>query len=429
MAERLIIDNFAGIKHAEIDLKPINIFIGEHATGKSVVAKLVYLFRETVVSYLDQKQTENLDSFPFLGRQILPQFRGILPFQYLGNDDFKLTFFYNQTNKIEIFRKNTESSKIRCQNIEPWSLNELYYYYNELISKFKQNLAANEDFELADVLANIRAKIEAKKRFRERFKDILVFDQQSFIPASRTLFSHTNNIHFSDPFLMACKDEFRKAKDYFSEKPKKYEKTTIDFNDLKEHFIKILRGTLKMISEEEVIAHNDGRDVALPYLSSGQQDALLLLYVLYHQTNMPTLHQFASIYIEEPESHVFPSTHKDYVELIIQLSNTMFKINKILHFTITTHSPYILTSFNNLMQAGQLAKEGKIDKEKLAKIVPKELWLDPENVGAYLFKDGGCESIIDSETGLINAEAIDEVSTQTAIQFEKLLDLEYPNGL
>lgn len=38
--ERLIIDNFAGIKHLEIELKKINILIGPQGTGKSVCAKL-----------------------------------------------------------------------------------------------------------------------------------------------------------------------------------------------------------------------------------------------------------------------------------------------------------------------------------------------------------------------------------------------------
>ena len=44
MAEKLIIDNFAGIKHIELDVGQINILIGPQATGKSVCAKLHYYF-------------------------------------------------------------------------------------------------------------------------------------------------------------------------------------------------------------------------------------------------------------------------------------------------------------------------------------------------------------------------------------------------
>ena len=46
MKEKLYIENFAGIKEAEIELNKINILIGPQATGKSVVAKLLYYFRE-----------------------------------------------------------------------------------------------------------------------------------------------------------------------------------------------------------------------------------------------------------------------------------------------------------------------------------------------------------------------------------------------
>ncbi len=45
---RLQIENFCGIKKADIEIKPFTVFIGESSTGKSVVAKLHWLFNETI---------------------------------------------------------------------------------------------------------------------------------------------------------------------------------------------------------------------------------------------------------------------------------------------------------------------------------------------------------------------------------------------
>jgi hypothetical protein len=98
-----------------------------------------------------------------------------------------------------------------------------------------------------------------------------------------------------------------------------------------------------------------------------------------------------------------------------------------IQFFLTTHSPYILTSFNNLIEAGIVRDKAKGDAEKLKKlyeIVPKEQILNPKDVTAWTLHDGIAENIMDKETGLINGDEIDDVSDETAEQFGKLLDLE-----
>jgi hypothetical protein len=89
---------------------------------------------------------------------------------------------------------------------------------------------------------------------------------------------------------------------------------------------------------------------------------------------------------------------------------------------ITTHSPYILTSFNNLLQAGELLEKG-VSKGKLFKIVPEFEVLKPRELNAYAFADGDVKSLIDEETGLISADLLDQVSEEIAIEFDELLSL------
>lgn len=93
-----------------------------------------------------------------------------------------------------------------------------------------------------------------------------------------------------------------------------------------------------------------------------------------------------------------------------------------MQFVITTHSPYILTAFNNLLQAGYLLEQGA-DKKKLFKIVPEFEVLKCGELNAYAFQDGGVVSLIDEETGLISADLLDQVSEEIAVQFDELLEL------
>ena len=44
--EKLIVKNFLTLKHIEIELNKINIAIGPQAEGKSLIAMLIYYFKE-----------------------------------------------------------------------------------------------------------------------------------------------------------------------------------------------------------------------------------------------------------------------------------------------------------------------------------------------------------------------------------------------
>jgi hypothetical protein len=51
-----------------------------------------------------------------------------------------------------------------------------------------------------------------------------------------------------------------------------------------------------------------------------------------------------------------------------------------------------------------------------------------ERFSAYSLKDGRAENIIDKETNLINANAIDGVSESIMETFNALLDIEFEGG-
>ncbi len=109
----------------------------------------------------------------------------------------------------------------------------------------------------------------------------------------------------------------------------------------------------------------------------------------------------------------------------------MFNITEKRHsFLLTTHSPYILTAFNNLIQAGnarqKIEERGNKPKElkKLFSIVSEDKILDIDDFGVYTLENGELKSIIEKENRLIDENIIDEISDEIGDIFDKLIDLE-----
>ena len=51
--QKLIIDNFKQISHAEIEVKDFLLLIGPQASGKSTIAKLIFFFKSIQQFYID----------------------------------------------------------------------------------------------------------------------------------------------------------------------------------------------------------------------------------------------------------------------------------------------------------------------------------------------------------------------------------------
>lgn len=127
-----------------------------------------------------------------------------------------------------------------------------------------------------------------------------------------------------------------------------------------------------------------------------------------------TVPQNTDFIVEEPEQNLFPSTQKSLVENLVSTCNE----NGHEHgFTLTTHSPYVLSALNNLIYAYQVGQ-----KNDVSDIVPKQCWIAPSDVCAWMVMDNGTvEDIIDSELNHIMAEKIDSVSTCINETFDSLM--------
>ncbi len=134
-------------------------------------------------------------------------------------------------------------------------------------------------------------------------------------------------------------------------------------------------------------------------------------------------------FLEEPEMSVFPSTQYDLVRIFARIANEPILDA---HWVITTHSPYILSAFDNLIKAGLVGDISGDHREAVSKILDQKYWIRPEDFRAYALKpveaDPGkfeTESIYDEKTGLIDGDYLDDVSSKISDEFGQLLEIQY----
>lgn len=192
----------------------------------------------------------------------------------------------------------------------------------------------------------------------------------------------------------------------------------------------IIIGESVFDNEQDWIISKRGK-INLVDASSGQQESLPITTILLRTPYCYNSYINNHFVIEEPEAHSFPKAHNDIVCLIANAytAGVVTRKDKIVNtFTITTHSPYILTAFNNLIQAGNVVKsKNHKNYDELYKIVPKDELIDFDDVSAYFVEKGTVKSILDHELKLIDAHAIDSISRQFAQTFEKLVMMEENN--
>ncbi len=429
--EKIEIKDFAGIKDISIEVKQINILIGPQASGKSIIAKLLYYFKNFVVEILNaalnSKTKRDLDE---TYKQIFYDF---FPPSSWGIDNFRMKYSINQ-EYIEIYRnKNNHEDQIQI------GLNYSDFYDKNflLLNDFiRQQETKNLEQEMQISLrAQVRFDYEIRKSFLFLISNNLEKNaafSQLYIPAGRSFFANLKSSIFTflsknnsvDPFLIDFGTYYEQIKTPFRRNilNKSKNSNLKLFSEISFLIFNIVRGKYLQKDGEDYLELDDNRLINIANSSSGQQETLPLSIILENLAFSNPEIGGESVYIEEPEAHIFPAAQKNIVELI----STVYNARKdSLQFFITTHSPYILTAFNNLLQAGILsidATEKKI--EQISNLVPKTRFLKPGEVAVYSLENGYCQSIIDEETGLIDAKIIDEVSNELAIQFDELLELE-----
>ena len=386
--ERLIVKNFGPLKDVNIELKDIMVFIGPQASGKSTLAKtLLMIFSE--YHKVTRGDTAVKEHEKFLA-------------------DANIDFLTKDT-KIEFLRNG--GSIYRLDGNHPLvsypKLNadlETKEKVKQLLEKQEVKLDSRIDIlTYVKILSpNILTPIKAELELLLGRLSI----NPAYIPAERNIISNLSDSIMGvlakgvsiPKFILDFGGKFEDARN-------ELKKTSIDFLNITYEY-NFATGNRIFISPKQ--------SISLAEAASGMQSVIPLYLVVKHFAKSDLL------VIEEPELNLFPEAQKKLVEFIIEACRDKTKT-----LIITTHSPYILTVLNNLIQAHNVVKERPELEEEVNKIIPKERWLDFDKVGVYYVADGTAKNIMYEKNRIIKAENLDSVSKNLSNEFGQLLDLQY----
>lgn len=388
--QKVIIKNLGPIKNCEVDIRPFTIFIGDSGVGKSVILRTVsllkWIYKRMQYKAILKHSKVNTDALRF-------RLDGLLKNSMLED-------FFQKDTYIELIENGASMIVIQNGKLSP--------QYKNIK---KDSLVVGKILFLNDIRSSLPEILSSPSGKRAKFS------------------------YYTGDMI----ENFHESLDYF----KTYTLETIN----------LLINSKKRVAYDQIYVNKNGKDIKFENASSGEKNLSILelitayfskcydfsnsfsstitnliingavfenLVMLQDYLKNKKTQNFMSIFIEEPEANLFPEKQKQIAYYLASLQKTKNKPELIL----STHSPYILTSINNLLYASELIKQDQNLKEKVTEIIDDKFLLDAENCSAYLIEDGVAKSIIDKETNLINADELDSVSGSIMQDFERLMELQ-----
>ena len=373
---KLTINNFGPIDGTfELDLdKKLTVLIGEQATGKTTFSRILYycLLCDTIARFYTSKQ--------------------------------RISFLELKKNEMEeYFRRHYKTGNFSFVYDE-------YNLFFDIAKKINENTVSKNDLPMV-------------------FDKFYIPAGRSTIPLIFDSYAAAKNIEVN-PFLDMILLYLDKTRKDHQITMQEILKQIIKFsdNEINEDNAKaciqlikeILKGEYSYSPGNEQIFYNKTMSVPITLASSGQQEILYILLILFEVLLEAKPH---TIIIEEPEANMFPIAQKLIMELIARVINATGS-----NVIITTHSPYIISSTNLLLYSDKV--ENNIDSKN--PIVDPMARLAIDDVSAFLLERNekfSYRSIIDNESNIIRGEEIDTVSEIINEKLADLVSLEVENDL
>lgn len=401
MKERLIIKNFGPIKEVDLELGKMNILIGGQATGKSTIAKVLAVCR--YFSFLvETKKYRIFNTSPFTD--------GLESFglsDYLNSDSyFKYSCsLYEFEVKESIVDVTVDYDSLNDQLIE--GRQHLFNVdFLRTSQKFESLLKGLLDFipnSDNSELLNLSGIVIPNSFYLNNVAEVM--DNPMNIPTERSLqslFSLGKNPDISDGLYSWFATFHNKKNSSFSNEVVKIEPIEVEYKI--SHGIDFFKN-----KSHDFIGLNQG--------ASGYKSVIPIVLLVKHYAKRKRKKTFI---IEEPELNLFPKTQKKLMEFLVDSVNVHGN-----QFVLPTHSPYIITSLENMMYAFKMGNLNNGNySEDVEKIIDKKYWIDPNEVNAYYLEGGNAKDIMQRDEALINKEYIDSVSEIINKDFDALLRIE-----
>ena len=403
MNEQLIVKNFGPIKDATVDFKRVTVFIGPTGGGKSTLAKLAAILRNEIYSILELGNQKERKSF--LSDYNLTNYAQEESATYSINGevikglDFKTEAIHSSLgNEINLLIQSSKD-KAKLDNQEA----------SKLIEEAK--LIMRENLDKAMILLSEAENIiknPVDSWIKNKTKEVAFVVSPYYIPSERIF---VPAIEYSWAGLM--RDDIGLPK------------TLLDFansfstsrKDISELHIPFFNVTYKHINGRDFIKIPEREELLiLLETASGIQSVTPMLVLLEHLSQHKN--QAQSFIIEEPELNLYPTAQQGLLNWLVKKCTTGEN-----DLTITTHSPYILSHLNLLLYAYQVAEKHPDRADDVAKVVPRESWINPKEFACYQVEGGGVQSLVDEVLGLIDNNELDALSGDAADAFDNLIRL------
>ncbi|MBD5181397.1 MAG: ATP-binding protein [Bacteroidales bacterium] len=374
--ESLTIRNIGPIKFVDLqDIRRFNVFIGESGSGKSTIMKVLAMMRWIYKMACVRTYCKNS------GIQTPFRFRAD---SILGDNGLRPFFDHDS----EVVYKNGTYSII--------------YRGNKLI--FPKKNVAREELSLQKIA--------------------YISDKRILIPdlASGNVSLRHNMFYLDETYL-----NYQKALDAIPT-------ADVPYLGVKMAVRKTTGGARVFVSAMD--GNNNFENLPLPSASSGLQSSVALHMItryFSHYYNIveamnstivrflaagDNLSKFSasfnvgdfpnqriSLHLEEPELSLFPSNQWGLMKYLV--TECLSAERARMDLTMATHSPYILTALNIMMLAYKASHADPAKYDESGLTLPM---IAPEDVCAWSVVEGKCESLLNSELGMIDGTHLDGIS-------------------
>ena len=393
---KLTVKNVGPIREAEFEVKKHTVFIGPQGSGKSTLAKLI-----AICSDIDLLPNVLPNQYELLHKYNLTDYTN----KSLNDNEISFTtnnYHVSYTNSSFNFFPSYEKAKFITHLAEKLKLSISNYnlYRNHMaLSLQKANFA--------DRLTSIDSVTN------EFYKNILTQSvlqfQTVYIPAERTLITTLGETFWSILYAGAIlpKSIITFGRDFLYAR-----------NNAQKFDIPFLKVRYEHDPDNDKVFYSELDSVNLSQSASGYQSVIPLLLVVEHQRQK----SHRRFIIEEPELNLYPTAQKDLIYSLMSGLDPNIAYQDA-EWVITTHSPYVLSSFNTLMLAYKVAQKSDELRAEVEKIIPARCWINPDEFAAYYVDNGTVRNIISESTGLIADNELDDVSEDLAGEQDQLSEL------
>lgn len=433
MEATLTVKNFGPIKDATLNMRNVNVLIGPQASGKSTLAKLYTICKSP--SCYNEFESNKKKDVKLSKEKFIEKLKDYSIFDFITNESVIIfsspthDFEYNDgkityNNKLRDFSLNLDDKNQIFEN----TLKRMFEFSGSLELNIFLKLFINSSPKPKEITFKKYTEFESNYNWSEitpdekqimideieKFKSTIFFNDALYVPAERTILNLLKQAPFSfqnfkipiPQHLIAYGHKYELAADELLQ-------LDLDFINKKSFY--------KFENNIDKIYYSKNKSVKLTESASSFQSIVpMLLPIINERKNQTKQYSFV---IEEPETNLYPKAQYELIKFLEKDREDDFgRIDKGSIHTYTTHSPFILSSLNNMLYAFKMGSkaESKEIGDNISKIIAKENWIDPELFSAYEIKNGKAFSIFDRKTGLIKQNSIDKVSEEIIEDFRRI---------